>query len=145
MGGRFRRGWGRQRSERDVGLDEATGVKDPAAPGAKDMARLLLPWLPLPRLLQAVRGYCCRGYFWHGYDCCDNCRKFAAIAATATAGTNTIAAATTAAALRLLLRLLLPGPMLPWILLARPQLLWLLLRRSLPCCGAAYPRHGDRF
>ncbi len=35
---------------------------------------LLLPWLQcrgnllLPRLLQAVRGYCCHGYCWHEYD-----------------------------------------------------------------------------
>ena len=34
-GGGFRRGWERQRSEQDVGRDETTGVKDPAAPDAK--------------------------------------------------------------------------------------------------------------
>ncbi len=36
-GGGFRRSWGRQRSEQDVGRDEATAAKDPAAPGAKDI------------------------------------------------------------------------------------------------------------
>ncbi len=84
VGGGFRRGWGCRRSERDVGLHLAQRTWH-----GYDLSRLLLP-----RLLQAVHGYCCHGYCWHGYDCCANCRKFAAIAAAATIAAATAAAAT---------------------------------------------------
>ncbi len=112
-------GWGRQRSEQDIGRNEATGAKDPAAPSAKDIVaendggksahgsrdedgrrrnpprqRELLPRLLLARLTDAV----------------------------ATAGSSRLR----------LPRLRLPRLRLPRLLLARIQ-----LPRLYDCCCAA--------